>query len=144
MLNSGHDQHKIRDMMKCLNLNVQMPIHGNLMIWLVWIKISSSILYLFLCKGTYQCSKANYEIIFCPTSNPSPSPPGPNPPPPPPPSGNVCNGQTFDPNAYWCDDSRLCPIGQNACGSNPYACYNPSKYQCVNGQLRSNRRRHFY
>jgi len=47
----------------------------------------------------------------------------------------VCNGQTFDVNAYWCDGGRLCAKGEKACGSNPHACYKESMYQCINGQL---------
>ena len=52
-----------------------------------------------------------------------------------PPTGNVCNGQTFDPNAYSCDNGRLCGKNERACGSNPHACYKESMYKCVNGQL---------
>jgi hypothetical protein len=134
MSNNGHDQHKIHDMMKYLNLNVQMLIHGNLMILLVRIKPFDLILYLSICEGTYQCHKANYEIILCPSGAPTTS--GPNPTTSQPSSGNFCNGQGFDPNAYWCDGGRLCSKGEKACGSNPHSCYKESMYQCVNGQLR--------
>ncbi len=113
-----------------------MLIHGSLMILLVRIEIFILILYFFLCEGTYQCYKANYEIILCPSGSSTTS--GPNPARSQPSSGNVCNGQTFDVNAYWCDGGRLCQKGENACGSNPYACYKKSKYQCVNGKLRGN------
>ncbi|CAF3747141.1 unnamed protein product [Rotaria sp. Silwood1] len=84
--------------------------------------------------STYQCYKANYEIILCPSGSPIINPP--NPTTSQPSSGNVCNGQTFDTNAYWCDGGRLCSKGERACGSNPHACYKESMYQCVNGQLR--------
>lgn len=88
----------------------------------------------FLVLGTYQCSKANYEIILCPSGSASTNPP--NPTTSAPSQGNFCSGQGFDPNNYWCDGGRLCLKGERACGSNPHACYKESMYNCVNGQLR--------
>src|SRR4051812_33383782 len=68
MSNNGHDQHKIRAMMKFLNLNVQMLIHGNSTIWLVrrFTFILNLLHQILFCIGTYQCKNANYEIILCP------------------------------------------------------------------------------
>jgi hypothetical protein len=60
--------------MKYLNLNVQMRIHGNLMILLVRKHMycsNSLFIFNFFPIGTYQCKKANYEIILCPNGGSS-------------------------------------------------------------------------
>ncbi|CAF1268110.1 unnamed protein product [Didymodactylos carnosus] len=91
-------------------------------------------------KSTYQCMKANYEIILCPSGDTTS------------PivtatataaikqqqaQSNSCNGRTFDTNTYDCLDGQLCPKGQQACGKNSHACFKPSQYKCVNGKLQS-------
>ena len=71
MWSSGQNRHKIHAMIKFSNLNVQMLIRGNSTMLLVRTCAHNlNILYIVSSSiGTYQCSKANYEIILCPNGN---------------------------------------------------------------------------
>ena len=137
-LNNGHDQRRTLATTKCSSHNVEKRTRGSSTTCQVnrtliredSIAFISSLLHL---AGTYQCTKANYEIILCPSGGSATNPP--NPTTSQPSQGNVCNGQGFDSNAYWCDGGRLCSKGERACGSNPHSCYKESMYNCVNGQL---------
>ena len=137
MSSSGHDQHRIPATIKCSNHNVPKLTRGSLMTCRVRLekkkRNAELIWYQLYLEGTYQCTKSNYEIILCPSGGSATNPP--NPTTTQPSQGNFCNGQGFDPNAYWCDGGRLCSKGERACGSNPHSCYKESMYNCVNGQL---------
>ena len=99
-------------------------------------------------QGTYQCVKANYEIILCPSGKstkgrrkPSkgkhkPSNRSPKENITQPLTNGLCGGQGFDSAAFWCDADRLCRKDEKACGSNPHSCYRETMHQCVHGKVR--------
>jgi len=66
--------------------------------------------------------------LFCSSSNLNPCGPG----------QMCCDGQCYDPNAYVCLNSFLCPIGHSVCGGGSTKCYNLQSQECCNNQIYAN------